>query len=762
MDLAKEPATAGTAVRPAPLYLRRAGTALLIDFNTGEPALLHFGADLGPDLPDLAQLRDPVPHSALDTPVILGLIPQASSGWRGRPGLRGHRNGGSFSPRLRLAAAEAGPDGPGSAVITQTDPDAGITVRTELRINDGGLLQLRHSLVNDGPDTYVVEELAAVLPVGRAATEILDLTGRWCRESHPQRLPLHQGTWVRSGRHGRTGHDASLLLAAGTAGFGYRHGQVWAVHLGWSGNHESFVDTAGDGRTVIGAAELLGSAEITLAPEERYETPWLFAAYSDAGLDSITEAFYSWFRSRPHHPGTASGKPRPVVLNVWEAVYFDHRLPALLDLAETAAGLGVERYVLDDGWFRGRRNDTAGLGDWYVDEQVWPDGLTPLIDAVSGHGMEFGLWVEPEMVNEDSDLARAHPDWISGPAPRPADGTGSSPGSPGSPGRLPERWRHQQVLDLVNPDAWQYIFDRLDALLRENRISYLKWDQNRDLTEMGHAGRPSVHAQTHAVYRLLDELRRAHPGVEIESCSSGGARVDLGILERTDRVWGSDCNDALERQTIQRWTGMVVPPELVGSHIGPTTSHTTGRTHDLSFRAITAMFGHFGLEWDLRQLNPAEREELGRAISLFKEYRGLLHSGTMVRADEPDPALRLHGVVAQDGSEALYALVSVATSFAEIPGRVCLPALDPEARYRVEAIYPAPDDRHAYIQTVPPAWLSTGVEASGAYLAAAGLPMPVLNPEHGLLLAVRRADHAAAGPAAGPDDSSGSRPVRNS
>ncbi len=321
------------------------------------------------------------------------------------------------------------------------------------------------------------------------------------------------------------------------------------------------------------------------------------------------------------------------------------------------------------------------------------------------------------------------------------------------------QWRHQQVLDLVNPEAWQYIFDRLDALLRENNIAYLKWDQNRDLAEMGHAGRPSVHAQTQAVYRLLDELRKAHPGVEIESCSSGGARVDLGILERTDRVWGSDCNDALERQTIQRWTGVVVPPELVGSHIGPTTSHTTARTHDLSFRAITAMFGHFGLEWDVRHLAESERAELARAIALYKQYRPLLHSGRMVRADEPDPSLRLHGVVSHDGGEALYALVSVATSFAEVPGRVGLPGLLPDAAYRVEALYPAADDRRAFLQAVPPAWLAGGVEATGRYLAESGLPMPVLNPEHGLLLAVRRV--TAADPAANPAAASG-HAVRNS
>ncbi|WP_091565043.1 alpha-galactosidase [Arthrobacter sp. ok362] len=742
-----------------PLYLRRSGTSLLIDFSTGEAAMLHFGADLGPALPDLSLLGDAVPHSALDVPVTLGLIPQASSGWRGRPGLRGHRNGQAFSARLRVVSVERSRGGRSageecSAAITQADPDAGVSVHTEIRINDGGLLQIRHRLDNDGAGPYSLDELAAVLPVGRAATEILDLTGRWCRESHPQRLPLHQGTWVRSGRHGRTGHDASLLLAAGTPGFGNRHGQVWAVHLGWSGNHESFVDATADGRTVMGASELLGAGEISVAANASYETPWLFAAYSAAGLDGISDAFYTWFRGRPHHPGVRSGKARPVVLNVWEAVYFDHRMPVLLDLAESAARLGVERYVLDDGWFRGRRNDQAGLGDWYVDEDLWPGGLAPLIAAVTGHGMEFGLWVEPEMVNEDSDLARAHPDWIAGPAPRPADG-----GAGGGPAdRLPEPWRHQQVLDLVNPEAWQYIFDRLDALLSEYRISYLKWDQNRDLTEMGHAGRPSVHAQTRAVYRLLDELRLAHPDVEIESCSSGGARVDLGILERTDRIWASDCNDALERQTIQRWTGVVVPPELVGSHIGPTTSHTTARTHDLSFRAITAMFGHFGLEWDVRHLADSERTELAAAIALFKQYRPLLHSGRMVRADEPDPALRLHGVVSHDGGEALYALVSLATSFAELPGRVCLPGLLPDAAYWVEAVFPAADDRRAFLQAAPPAWLAGGVEATGRFLAESGLPMPVLNPEHGLLLAVRRVTAAeAAAPAA-----TGGQPVRKS
>ncbi len=729
-----------------PLHLRSAGTSLVLSFDNGEAEVIHWGADLGSTLPDLAILGGPIPHSAIDVTVPAALLPQASSAWQGRPGLRGQRiadgvPGLDFSLRLRVvdvqvdSSSAVATAAAASAVIVQQDPDAGITVTSGLTLHPGGLLELRHTAVNDGTSPFQLDELATVLPVGPDAVELLDLTGRWCRERHPQRRPVQQGTWVRTGRHGRTGHDSSLLLAAGTAGFGNRHGKVWAMHLAWSGNHEQFADTVADGRTMIGGSELLGPAEIVLQPRESYTTPALFAAYSDRGLDGISEAFYSWFRSRPHHvlpaasAGLPAGKPRPVVLNTWEAVYFDHQLDTLLELAESAAELGVERFVLDDGWFRGRRDDHAGLGDWYVDGSLWPEGLTPLIEAVNSHGMEFGLWVEPEMINLDSDVARSHPDWIVGPAALShKDG-----------GRLPLEWRHQHVIDLVNPAAWRYVFDRIDALLRENNIKYLKWDQNRDLSEHGHAGRASVHGQTLAAYRLFDELRKAHPGVEIESCSSGGARVDLGILERTDRIWGSDCNDALERQTIQRWTGVVVPPELVGGHIGPTTSHTTARTHDLSFRAITAMFGHFGMEWDVRQVQGAEREELKRFIGLYKEHRGLVHSGRMVRADVPDDSLMVHGVVSDDGGSALFAVVSTRTSFAEQPGRVAIPGLDSERSYMVQAIFPAPGDAdyaRTFTQVQPPAWLPSGAEASGRFLAEVGLPMPVLNPEHALLLRI--------------------------
>jgi alpha-galactosidase len=403
------------------------------------------------------------------------------------------------------------------------------------------------------------------------------------------------------------------------------------------------------------------------------------------------------------------------VLNTWEAVYFDHDLATLSRLADTAAAIGVERFVLDDGWFLGRRSDTAGLGDWEVDPAVWPDGLGPLVDHVRGLGMEFGLWVEPEMVNPDSELARAHPEWVLA--------TG---------GRLPPQSRHQQVLDLAQPGAFAHVLDRIDALLRDLDIGYLKWDHNRDLVDAGHGpgGEPGVHEQTLAAYRMLDVLRARHPGVEIESCSSGGARVDLEILARTDRVWASDCNDALERQQIQRWTGLLVPLELMGAHVGPPVSHTTGRRHSLDFRAGTALLGHFGIEWDLTRAGPDDRAALAAWVTLYKRLRPLLHTGALVRSDHPDPALWVQGVVAADRTHAVYQVVAMASGVTAPPGRVRLPGLDPDRLYRLSR--PSPGGHPAgWGQT----WDGT-LTLRGSVLDVVGVQVPALWPEQLMMLEV--------------------------
>jgi alpha-galactosidase len=704
------------------IHLRAGAVSLVLEGGgVGKPlpAVLHWGPDLGEALDGEAlaeALAPPVAHSAPDPAVRRRLLPMPVDGWRLRPGLSGARpDGTDWSPRFCVRSIELSDDQAG-VELEAADPEAGLTLAIMLRLHPSGVLELRHRLRNDGAAPYAVSWLAATLPLPDRALEVLDLTGRWCRERIPQRHPLAQGAWVREARHGRPGHDATLVLAVGTPGFGFRSGEVWAGHLGWSGDTVHWAERGPDGHAGLGAAELLAASELVLAPGDEYAAPPLLAAYSAAGLDGLTAAYHRFVRDRAAHPRT----PRPVVLNTWEAVYFDHRLERLAGLAEVAARLGVERFVLDDGWFGNRRNDTAGLGDWFVAVDVWPQGLSPLIEHVRSLGMEFGLWVEPEMVNPDSDLFRAHPDWVLS-----------------APGRQPLAWRNQQVLDLANAECYAYIRDRLDELLTDHDIAFLKWDHNRDLIEAVHAGRQGVHAQTMAVYRLLDELRTRHPGVEIESCASGGGRVDLGILARTDRVWASDTNDALERQHIQRWTQLLLPPELIGTHVGPTRAHTTGRAHTLAFRVATAIFGHFGIEWDIASASASEQQALAEAIACYRRMRPLLHTGQTVRADHPDPSAYLHGVVAQDRSEALFAYVQLASSATETPGPARLPGLDDDRGYRVAPLTVAggPTTMHA----APPRWYGKGgVTLTGRALAEVGLQLPVLLPEQALLLHLTR------------------------
>jgi alpha-galactosidase len=649
-------------------------------------------------------------NNAMDVPVPVSLLPERAVAWAGRPGLSGSRAGRDFSPQFSLQEVR---QEAGRVVVAAGDEAAGLSVEIELELHPSGVLRIRPSVRNDGAEPYDLQELACVLPVPDVARELFDLNGRWIRERHPQRQAFPLGSFVREQRRGRTGHDAALVLAAGTPGFANRSGEVWAVHLGWSGDSTLWAERTSAVPPVLGTAELLAPGEVRLAQGERYVAPWTFAVYSGRGLDGVSDAFHAWLRSRPHHPPA----PRPVVLNTWEAVYFDHSLPKLVELAETAAALGVERFVLDDGWFQGRRDDSRGLGDWVVDPEVWPNGLGELVDRVTALGMSFGLWFEPEMVNLDSDLARAHPEWVLG-----------------VPGRTPPPSRQQQVLDLTEPGAYEHVLGQLDAVLSSCDISFVKWDHNRDLVEAADvAGRPAVHGQTLAAYRLIDELRRRHPGLEIESCSSGGARVDLGILERTDRVWTSDTNDPLERQSIQRWTSLLLPPEMIGAHVGPPVAHTTQRTSTLAFRVATALLGSFGFEWDLTTADDADRELLAAAVSEYKRLRPLLHSGRVVHADLPDPSALLSGVVAQDGASALFSYAQLSTSTLAVPAAVRLPGLTLDRSYRVRPLELA--GARTGMARTPPAWWQAGeVVLSGLALGSAGLRLPVLDPQTALLL----------------------------
>ena len=725
--LVADPATAGTAL-------------MLFPRPDGLPA-----AWVGPFSPGLDP-DDARPLLAAVRPC--SLLPEHGTGWFGRPGLAGHRldadgagvvAGRDWSPVFRPVRSSGESR---RALVEAEDQTAGLGLVTEVEAVPGGAVRVRHTLTNLGRQPYVVDSLEVVFPLPARVGEVLDFTGRPNAERRPQRHRIGDGLWLREGRRGHTGHDSATMAVAGVPGFTFAVGEAYGLHVAWSGNTVHRVErvpsdlaAAGaegapqnrmrPGVTTIGGGELLLPGEICLAEGESYATPWVFLAATRSGLDGLSAQFHAYLRSVPAHPGT----PRPVNLNVWEAVYFRHDLAKLAALADVAAGLGVERYVLDDGWFRGRRSDRAGLGDWQADEDVWPGGLHQLARHVRGRGMQFGLWIEPEMVNPDSDLFRAHPDWIL------AAGH-----------RQPPLQRHQLVLDLTRPEVTAYLFERISTLVSEYEIAYVKWDCNRDIIDAGsgaRAGAPAAHDQAAAVYALLDRLRARHPGVEWESCASGGGRIDLAILERVQRVWTSDMTDALARQPIQRWTGQLVPSEYLGAHVSAPFSHQTGRYMPMSLRGATALFGHFGIEADLTQASSEDLTELAAWVRLYKQHRALIHSGRMVRIDTPDDTAWMYGVVAVDQAAALMSYVQLDEPRNDQPAALRVPGLDPRRRYRLTDVTPGPwpARRSALAEADAP-----GLEVSGAALAEIGL---AISPQHTLTAVVVHIEALPGAPAQG-------------
>ena len=687
-------------------------TSLLITSDGGMPCLAHWGAALGDtDAMLVPALERPVPSGGLDVDPPLGLVAESSVGWFGNPGLEGHRpDGNDFAPQFALTSSDVLAN---SATFVLVDESAALSLTISVVLHPSGVASFDASISNDGTTPYSLDALRLSLPVPAQAQELLTVGGRWTNEFGQVRTPWNGNCLTVENRRGKTSHERLGVVFAGTTAFAEQAGEVWGCHLGWSGNYEIVCDAVTDARKSLQIGELLASGEISLAPGERFDTPTVYAVYSATGLNAVSNAFHAYMRSRTQHPST----PRPVLLNIWEAVYFNHDLETLRGLADIAASCGVERFVVDDGWFHSRRSENAGLGDWWVDTAVWTNGLTPLIDHVRGLGMQFGIWVEPEMVNPDSDLYRAHPDWTL------AD----------------ERYpvllgRNQLVLDLGRPEVSEYLFGHLDALLRDHDIAYVKWDMNRDLVAATSSRRAGVHRQTLGVYALFDRLREQHPGVEFETCAAGGGRVDFGIFERTDRAWTSDSIDALDRQQIQRGFSLLFPPELMGTHIGSPVAHTTGRSHRLGFRAIAAMFGSLGIEWNLLKASEQDRADLTEIIAIHKRLRPLLHHGTVVRVDHPDPHVLVHGVVAQDQSEAVFACTRLSSGPSLHTGPIRLVGLAGDRTYDVSRlpIGHINDDvvrRHQ-------SWLAHGLRMTGRQLAAVGFNAPVLLPETSVLITV--------------------------
>lgn len=678
--------------------------------------ILYWGKSLSQfSAQDLISLSRAVPNGRIDVDAPVNLSADSGRGSFGNPGVEGHRDGLDWSPVFNTTDVRHH----GSQLtITTEDPIAGLQFRSELHLDASGVLQARNALTNLKPGTYQLTRLAVTLPLPERAAEVMAFHGRWIKEFQPHRTLLDHGGIIQENRRGKTSSEHFPAVMIGHQGFGEEQGEVWGMHLGWSGNHRLRADIKTDGRRVVQAEALYFPGEQRLEQGETLETPWLYASYSARGLNRMSQQFHRFVREQILRFPVE--KPRPVHLNTWEGIYFDHDPSYIMQMATESAALGVERFIIDDGWFRGRDHDRAALGDWYLDEKKYPNGLKPVIDHVKKLGMEFGIWVEPEMINPDSDLYRAHPDWLLA-----------------LPGYQQPSGRHQFVLDLNNPQVFDYLVERMSWLLGEHDVDYVKWDMNREIVQPGHEGRAALTNQTQQFYRLLDVLGGRFPHIEFESCASGGGRIDFEVLKRSHRFWTSDNNDALERQKIQRGMSYFFPPEVMGSHIGNKLCHATSRQHSIAFRGLTALFGHMGIELDPVKEGETERAGFAKYTRLHQQLRPLLHSGDVYRVDSHDDAMLINGVVSDSGDRAVFLVSQLAMPTWSLPGTLRVPGLNADARYRV-TVLDEPEllagGGSGHTMRVQPAWLHESPVLCGEWLANAGLTLPVMDPESALLL----------------------------
>lgn len=681
--------------------------------------LCYFGKRLHDDHIDNYDLFIPaVPNSRIDVHVPFTLCPEEGLGNFSTPGLEGHRNGKDWSPVFVTKDVKKSDN---QITIISEDSIAKLRLTSQFILDDCGVLQCQNSLTNLGEEPYSVNRLSITLPIPERAQELMAFSGRWIKEFFPHRTKIEHCSYLQENRRGRTSHEYFPGMIVGTTGFKEQTGEVWGIHLGWSGNHRIQVAVKSNGKRFIQAEALYSAGEISLAQGETLTTPWLYATYSNEGLNKMSHHFHQFLRN--NIITFPQNKARPVHLNTWEGIFFDHNPDYIMKMASKAAQMGVERFIIDDGWFGKRDDDYQGLGDWYLDERKYPNGLEPVIEHVKNLGMEFGIWVEPEMINKNSDLYRAHPDWL-------LELSGY---------QQPEG-RHQYLLDLQNPAVFDYLLERLIWLLGSYDIDYIKWDMNREIVQAGHNGNPAIVGQTKALYRLLDILREKFPNVEIESCSSGGGRIDYEILKRTQRFWTSDSNDALDRQIIQRGMSYFFPPEVMGAHIGGALCHTTYRELNMNLRGLTALFGHMGVELDPVKESEVEQHAFAHYIGLHKQLRNLLHSGNNYRLDVDDSnAMQSYGVVSQDKNDAAFIIAQLTLPTYALSGNLRLTGLLPEKQYLIE-ILDLPDNIdpkiNGHVMKALPYWMVNKTILSGDWLMQIGLPLPVLDPATAMLIRV--------------------------
>ncbi|HEU5157531.1 MAG TPA: alpha-galactosidase [Streptosporangiaceae bacterium] len=627
------------------------------------PRALHWGVRL--TVEQARGLLDrPMPPERGFEDAAEGTVDLAAAGamWFGHAGVRVRFADGTRDLEPVFAGADRTED---ELALEFTDRHYPLTLRAHYRLPGGGDVIERHLVVrNDGaePITIVQADSATWVLPRLPGYRLSQVRGQWAAETRLHRGDLPYGETVLTSRRGITGHHANPWAMIDDGAATEEHGAVYGCALAWSGSWRLTAQRLPTERVTISAGFGHEPLAWELAAGRRLVTPVCAGLYTEGGFGAASRAWHSYqLRQVLAHPD----EPRPVLYNSWEAVGFDVDEARQRTLAKRAAALGVELFVVDDGWFGTRSHDAAGLGDWWPNPARFPEGLGPLIGHVHDLGMRFGLWVEPEMVNPHSDLHRAHPDWVIH-----------------RPHRRRTRQRNQLVLNLARSDVTAWLHETIDGLLARNAIDFLKWDMNRPVTEAGPGDDELWIDYVRNLYDVLDRLRADHPHVRIESCSGGGGRVDLGILRRTDQVWTSDNTDAVDRLEIQYGFTQLYPPMVMGAWVTDSPNPYTGRAVPLEFRFHVAMAGALAIGGTLTDWSPAELDRAAELIAAYKRVRPLVQRGRQYRLGAPGEELSAVQFVADDGAETAVLVYRKARHYGRPDPGIRLRGLDPAARYR--------------------------------------------------------------------------------
>ncbi len=662
---------------------------------------LHFGPRLSPDRSYAHLGLGPFQgfSNRLDDPVALEL-PIAGVGDFRVPALTvegpdgstvldlvyvSHRIVAGKPPLATLPATYVETDDEADTVeVVLADGPTGVEVRMSYTIFRGQPIVARSAVVRNGGTAPVrlTCAMSASLDLADSDWLFLQLSGTWARERHVVERQLVPGRQSVGSQRGASGYQHNPFIALRRATTTEDRGEAYGFSLVYSGNFlaEADVDAQGSTRVRLGIAPEGFAWQLESGAE--FQLPEAVLAYSDTGLGGLSDGYHALYRDRLAR-GIWRDRPRPILINNWEGTYYDFDEAKLLEMATASRDLGVELFVLDDGWFGLRDDDTTSLGDWFVDRRKLPDGIDGLARKVESLGLRFGLWIEPEMVSQHSRLFVDHPDWAIG-----------------VPGRSRTESRQQLVLDMSRPEIVDHLFAVLSDVLTDAPVSYIKWDMNRNITEPYSLGLPAdrqgefFHRYILGVYDLYARLTAAFPDILFESCASGGGRFDPGMLAFAPQTWTSDDTDAAERLAIQWGTSLVYPLSSMGAHVAAVPNHQTGRVSPLSSRAAVAFFGVFGYELDPTRFTPEERREVIDQIAFYKVHRELFQRGRFVRLRSPfegDGNETAWMSVSADRGKAVVGLYRVLNRPVPGPDRIRLRGLDPAARYRV-SLWPETGD----------------------------------------------------------------------